>query len=324
MISMLLGRPTKSEGCLLMRIGILADIHESLTNLRWAIDVLHEQGADRLVVLGDVFELGHRLKETVDLLADAGAVGVWGNHDFGLCRDNARPEDRERYGERVLAFMGCLQPRMEIDGCQFAHVEPWVDAERIEDLWYFEGLPETTDRVARSFAAVPNRLIFVGHFHRWLMATPEGLQPWVGDRRVARCSPFQSRCRNSRCVEPVLRVCKVTLEKMSVDKDWFDEDQLPGGTGMSAYLMAKVSSTPVGTSDTPITFRITSLCLATVIDDDILLELDEVDLGVEQMPRTVCLGLVCASCVSYVPFVGLGIDGSAIPHAIVRHQKPEI
>ena len=35
-----------------MRIGILADIHESLTNLRWAIDVLREQGADRFVVLG--------------------------------------------------------------------------------------------------------------------------------------------------------------------------------------------------------------------------------------------------------------------------------
>ena len=142
-----------------MRIGILADIHESLTNLRWAIDVLHEQGADRLVVLGDVFELGHRLKETVDLLADAGAIGVWGNHDFGLCRDNARPEDRERYGERVLAFMGSLQPRMEVDGCLFAHVEPWLDPEKIEDLWYFEGLPETTERVARSFAAVPNDAI---------------------------------------------------------------------------------------------------------------------------------------------------------------------
>ena len=91
---------------------------------------------------------------------------------------------RERYGERVLAFMGCLQPRMEMDGCLFSHVEPWLDPEKIEDLWYFEGLPETTEQVARSFAAVPNRLIFVGHYHRWLLATPEGLQPWVGDRPI--------------------------------------------------------------------------------------------------------------------------------------------
>jgi predicted phosphodiesterase len=174
-----------------MRIGILADIHESLTNLRWALDVLHEQDAERLVVLGDVFELGHRLKETVDLLSDAGAVGVWGNHDFGLCRGNARPEDKERYGERVLAFMGSLQPRLEMDGCLFSHVEPWLDQEKIEDLWYFEGLPETTKQVARSFAAVPNRLIFVGHYHRWLLATPEGLQPWFGDHPIVLDAPLR-------------------------------------------------------------------------------------------------------------------------------------
>jgi hypothetical protein len=167
-----------------MRIGILADIHESLTNLRWAIDLLHEKRADRLVVLGDVFELGHRLKETVELLADADAVGVWGNHDFGLCLDNARPEDRERYGDGVLAYMGSLQPRLEIDDCLFAHVEPWLDPEKIEDLWYFEGLPGTREQVARSFVAVPNRLIFVGHFHRWLLAATEGLHPWVGDRPI--------------------------------------------------------------------------------------------------------------------------------------------
>jgi hypothetical protein len=93
-----------------MKIGIPADIHESLTNLRWTINVLREQGVDRLVVLGDVFELGHGLKETVDLLAEVGAIGVWGNHDFRLCRDNPRTEDRELYGERVLAFMSSLKP----------------------------------------------------------------------------------------------------------------------------------------------------------------------------------------------------------------------
>jgi hypothetical protein len=25
---------------------------------------------------------------------------------------------------------------------------------------------------------------FVGHYHRWLLVTPEGLLPWSGDRRV--------------------------------------------------------------------------------------------------------------------------------------------
>jgi predicted phosphodiesterase len=163
-----------------MRIGILADIHEHLDHLRRAIDVLGEQGADCLVVLGDVFELGHRLEETVTLLDEAGAIGVWGNHDFGLCRDNPRPEDRQWYGEMVLDFMGRLRPRLEVEGCLFTHIEPWLDPEKIEDLWYFGGPPDTPEQVARIFAAAPNRVMFVGHYHRWLLVTPEGLQPWSG------------------------------------------------------------------------------------------------------------------------------------------------
>ena len=94
-----------------MRIGMLADVHEDVSRLRWAIDVLSEQRFDCLLFLGDLFELGHRFRETVDLLAEAGAIGVWGNHDFGLCHDNARLEDHQRYGEPVLAFMSRLRPR---------------------------------------------------------------------------------------------------------------------------------------------------------------------------------------------------------------------
>lgn len=164
-----------------MRIGILADIHEDLDHLRWAIDVLRQQGADPLVVLGDVCGMHSRLEETAVLLDEAGAIGVWGNHDFGLCQDNPRPEDRQRYGEQVLGFMGRLRPRLEVDGCLFTHVEPWLDPEKIEDLWYFDGPPETPEQVARIFAAAPNRVMFVGHYHRWLLVTPDGLQPWSGD-----------------------------------------------------------------------------------------------------------------------------------------------
>ena len=143
-----------------------------------------EQRSERIVFLGDVFELGHRLKETVDLLAEAGAIGVWGNHDFGLCGDNPRAEDRRAVRRACSGIHGRLQPRLEIEGCLFTHVEPWLDPEKIEDLWYFEGPPETPEQAARSFAAVPNRLIFIGHYHRWLLATPEGVQPWVGDRPI--------------------------------------------------------------------------------------------------------------------------------------------
>ncbi len=48
-----------------MRLGILADIHEQVRRLRKAIAVLQEHGADRFVVLGDVFDTGQRIEQTV-------------------------------------------------------------------------------------------------------------------------------------------------------------------------------------------------------------------------------------------------------------------
>ena len=125
--------------------------------------------------------MDERLEETVEILDEAGAIGVWGNHDFGLCGGNPTGGDRLRYSGRLLDFMGRLRPRLEVEGCLFTHVEPWLDPEKIEDLWYFDGLPEAPERVARIFAAARNRVMFVGHYHRWLLVTPDGIQPWTGD-----------------------------------------------------------------------------------------------------------------------------------------------
>jgi len=166
-----------------MKLGILADVHEHVKELRKAIDILGQHGADRFVVLGDVFETGKRIEKTVRLLQEVRAVGVWGNHDVGLCFD---PSDKvcERYSSAVLDFMGSLQPHLEIDGCLFTHVEPWLDPHKVEDLWYFDGPPDTPAKLARSFAAVSHRVVFLGHFHRWLLGTPDGLLPWRGDGPV--------------------------------------------------------------------------------------------------------------------------------------------
>jgi hypothetical protein len=162
-----------------MKLGILADIHEQVDSLRRSLQVLEQQGVDQVVVLGDVYELGLRLEETVRLLEGAGAVGVWGNHDFGLCSDPTE-EMRLRYGEHVVGAMGRLRPRLEIEDCLFTHIEPWLDPEKIEDLWWFEGPPDTPERAAQSFAAMPHRVMFVGHFHRWFLASTGEAAPWDG------------------------------------------------------------------------------------------------------------------------------------------------
>jgi hypothetical protein len=166
-----------------MKVGLLADIHEHTEQLQKAIEVLQKRGADRFVVLGDVFEMGKRIGETVRLLQQVQAVGVWGNHDVGLCFDPTE-DVRQRYGAAVLDFMSSLQPRLEIDGCLFTHVEPWLDPHKIEDLWYFDGPPDSREKLARSFAAVPHRALFIGHLHRWLLGMPDGVLPWRGEQQL--------------------------------------------------------------------------------------------------------------------------------------------
>jgi hypothetical protein len=166
-----------------MKFGILADIHEHTRQLQKAVAVLQQHGAERFVVLGDVFETGKRIEQTVDLLQQVEAVGTWGNHDIGLCFDPSEDVCR-RYSAAVLRFMGSLRPRLEIEGCLFTHVEPWLDPQKIEDLWHFDGPPDTQEKLARSFAAVPHRVLFIGHLHRWLLGTPEGVLPWRGDRPI--------------------------------------------------------------------------------------------------------------------------------------------
>ena len=70
-----------------MQLGLICDIHEHVEHLQQALDHFSVCSVDRIVVIGDLFETGERIEELCRLLAAAGVVGVWGNHDYGLCVD---------------------------------------------------------------------------------------------------------------------------------------------------------------------------------------------------------------------------------------------
>lgn len=166
-----------------MKLGLLTDIHEHLGYLRSALRLLQSEQVDQVVVIGDLFEQGGHLDETCRLLAEARAIGVWGNHDFGLCV-GPQEQHQTRYSADTLKFMGSLLPRLELEGCLFSHIEPWLDPERLEDLWYFEGPPEVHGRFDRIFAASPQRIMFAGHYHQWSLSSPRGLESWWGGQSV--------------------------------------------------------------------------------------------------------------------------------------------
>ena len=163
-----------------MKLGLLTDIHEHVEYLNPALSHLAREQVDQVVVLGDVFKKGQRINETCRLLAEANAIGVWGNHDYGLSHEPSK-EVRAKYSADVIEYMTSLRPRLEIHGCHFTHVEPWLDPEKESDLWYYDGTPGDRRKLDRIFNAVPNRLIFIGHFHRWLLAGPDETDDWQGD-----------------------------------------------------------------------------------------------------------------------------------------------
>jgi hypothetical protein len=159
-----------------MRLGILADIHEDIEALTLALDRLRRESVDRVVVLGDLFDTGERVEATVDLLADAGAVGVWGNHDLGLCHEPSE-RTRGRYPPRVFAFTQTLRPHLELQGCLFSHGLPDWDATE-PAIYYLGARPETEEGRAgpsgRARVALPSWATSTAGWSRRLAASCRG------------------------------------------------------------------------------------------------------------------------------------------------------
>jgi predicted phosphodiesterase len=174
-----------------VKLGLITDIHEHVADLELALKACDRHGVDKVICLGDVFETGAAIRETVALLAQRNIVGVWGNHDFGLCSHPSAlvSSQRKRYAGQVLDYLATFRPSLEVEDCLFSHVEPWRDLNDVLGLWYFDGLPDEPAKIARSFDACSQRVMFTGHVHRWLLATRAGVVPWDGASAIRLAAP---------------------------------------------------------------------------------------------------------------------------------------
>jgi predicted phosphodiesterase len=164
-----------------VRIGLVTDIHNHAAELARALAALRERGAERILTLGDTcdaFSPAGGAAPVAALLRAAGAAGVWGNHDFALCR-HVPDSVRRRHDPAVLDFMAGMQAWLEIDHCRFSHEEPYVDPHDPLQLWAVDETLDLLDRARRGFAA-PQRCLFLGHHHRWLAVTQQGRVDWDG------------------------------------------------------------------------------------------------------------------------------------------------
>lgn len=161
-----------------MKLGVLTDIHERVDLLASAISMLRRLDCDRLIVLGDLFETGAAVAETVRLLAQAGATGVYGNHDLALCHEPT-PEIVARYPKDVTTYFAALSPRLAIDDILFAHGAPWWDP--TDPVEYYLGDPPHQCEQLRQHFLGEFRITFIGHFHRWELSNSKERTSWNGE-----------------------------------------------------------------------------------------------------------------------------------------------
>jgi predicted phosphodiesterase len=157
-------------------LGLITDVHDNTLALRLIIREMQREKVPKIVVLGDVTE-PHTAEANTQLLSEAGAMGVYGNHDFAF----SKPESGDyawliqHFSGAVFAYMATLRAQMSECGLLLNHGPPsWGDpAVDIIDYMQRETL-ETPEEYRREFALVGERIIFTGHTHRFRIAECTG------------------------------------------------------------------------------------------------------------------------------------------------------
>jgi len=148
-----------------MRIGIVADVHgneEALSAVLAAI-----QAVDQLVCLGDVVGYGASPEPCIQMLRDAGAETILGNHELGLLgtlelswfNDLARAAlewQRTQLSRESLGWVASLRQTLTFEDVLLVHGTPPSSPTRYT---------VTAFDVERSMPFSSRRICLVGHSH---------------------------------------------------------------------------------------------------------------------------------------------------------------
>lgn len=188
-----------------MRIAVLADIHGNLPALERVLADVAEQGADAIVVLGDLADRGPFPVETIGAVRAAAHVVLCGNTDERLLRYDQRdvPESwycaaqfestrwtYEQLSRQDLTFLGSLpEQRVLVLGglppVRFVHGSPRSASEPV--------YPDRDLRAADALRQIDEDILAVAHTHiSWLARRGSKLafnpgsvgQPFNGDPRA--------------------------------------------------------------------------------------------------------------------------------------------
>jgi diadenosine tetraphosphatase ApaH/serine/threonine PP2A family protein phosphatase len=151
-----------------MRYGVLGDIHGNLAALETVLAALAGQRIDHMISVGDVVGYGAAPRECIELLREASATVVLGNHDAAAIQRldmvyfNAYAREAVLWTQRVLskedrAWLGALPLARHLEHCSVAH-----GTLHRPELFDYIQTPEDADP---SLDVMPLPVCFVGHSH---------------------------------------------------------------------------------------------------------------------------------------------------------------
>jgi predicted phosphodiesterase len=161
-----------------MKLALLSDIHGNLPALETCLGAARDLGYERLFCLGDIFGYFQNGMACLEMLRDAGAEMILGNHEAMLLqRIPSTPErelvyqlepERARLSSQTRDFLESLLPYREVlaDNRRLllVHGAPW---DPLRGYVY-------PDSDLAPLGRLPYDCIFMGHTHRPFVRTESG------------------------------------------------------------------------------------------------------------------------------------------------------
>lgn len=163
-----------------MRIGIVSDIHGKDSVLDHALGVLKHEAVESVICLGDVLGKSGDCLRCLDLLFDAKARIVRGNHDRQNFSELPKP-----YQEKMQRHMTGM---LRIDNLLFSHTATCPDAFYGRGIWDDDRISSPAKAEAQ-FKSDPSWVFFYGHVHTPSLyefdgSSVPGYLPITGPQRI--------------------------------------------------------------------------------------------------------------------------------------------
>lgn len=151
-----------------MKYAVISDIHANESALQQVLTDAREQGAEKIICLGDIVGYGPLPAESVALIRAQADLVLAGNHDDAVTERCAADDFIDLAGEAVSRHRAALNAvdrewlkslpyRASFGEAEAAHAN-FLTPEQFDYI-------ETEDDAAANFAATDGPLMFVGHTH---------------------------------------------------------------------------------------------------------------------------------------------------------------